>query len=47
MAQCEHYRSRHCDGSIHMLSDNIDIRVMLGMVTFNGHEPITDAAVGK
>jgi prepilin-type N-terminal cleavage/methylation domain-containing protein len=36
-----------CDGSTHMLNDTIDIRVMLGMVTFNGHEPITDAAIGK
>jgi prepilin-type N-terminal cleavage/methylation domain-containing protein len=36
-----------CDGSAHMLSDSIDIRVMLGMVTFNGQEPITDAAIGK
>jgi hypothetical protein len=36
-----------CDGSVHMLNDKIDIRVMLGMVTFNGHEPITDAAIGK
>jgi hypothetical protein len=36
-----------CDGSTHMLSDSIDIRVMLGMVTFNGREAITDAALGK
>ena len=36
-----------CDGSSHMLSDTIDIRVMLGMVTFNGREPITDTALGK
>ena len=36
-----------CDGSAHMLNDKIDIRAMLGMVTFNGHEPITDAAIGK
>jgi prepilin-type N-terminal cleavage/methylation domain-containing protein len=36
-----------CDGSAHMLNDSINIRVMLGMVTFNGQEPITDAAIGK
>ena len=36
-----------CDGSTHMLNDTIDIRVMLGMATFNGQEPITDAALSK
>jgi prepilin-type N-terminal cleavage/methylation domain-containing protein len=36
-----------CDGSVHMLNQSIDIRVMLGLVTFNGREPITDAAIGK
>lgn len=36
-----------CDGSAHMLNDRIDIRAMLGMVTYNGREPITDAAIGK
>jgi prepilin-type N-terminal cleavage/methylation domain-containing protein len=36
-----------CDGSAHMLSESIDIRVMLGMVTFNGREPIPDTALGK
>ena len=36
-----------CDGSAHMLNDKIDIRVMLGMVTFRGQEPIPDSAIGK
>jgi prepilin-type N-terminal cleavage/methylation domain-containing protein len=34
-----------CDGSAHMLSQNISVITFVNMVTFKGHEPLTDAAL--
>ena len=31
-----------CDGSAHMISENISLVVFCNLVTFRGHEPVTD-----
>ena len=31
-----------CDGSAHMLSENMSILVLFNLLTFNGREPVTD-----
>ena len=36
-----------CDGSAHMLNENISVSVMLGMATFAGREPLTDTFAGR
>jgi hypothetical protein len=34
-----------CDGSAHMLSENISLAVFVNMMTFRGGEVVTDGAL--
>ena len=34
-----------CDGSAHMVNDNISIAIMYPMLTPRGNEPVTDGAI--
>ena len=31
-----------CDGSAHMLSENMSIVILFNLLTFNGREPVSD-----
>ncbi len=34
-----------CDGSAHMLSENVSVVVFCDMISFKGHEPVTGSAL--
>jgi prepilin-type processing-associated H-X9-DG protein len=33
-----------CDGSVHMLSENVSVTVLANLMTYRGHRAVTDSS---